>query len=68
MGSVFLARHLRLPGKQVAVKVLLHRDDASEEQFARFRREAEIASHLGPPQHRRGAGLPHPGGRRALLW
>ncbi|HYH96924.1 serine/threonine-protein kinase [Hyalangium sp.] len=49
MGSVFLARHLRLPGKQVAVKVLLHSDDLSEEQFARFRREAEIASQLGHP-------------------
>ena len=49
MGSVFLARHLRLPGKQVAVKVLLHSDDLSEEQYARFRREAEIASQLGHP-------------------
>jgi serine/threonine-protein kinase len=49
MGSVFLARHLRLPGKQVAVKVLLHSEDLSEEQYARFRREAEIASQLGHP-------------------
>jgi serine/threonine protein kinase len=49
MGSVFLARHLRLPGKQVAVKVLLHSEDLSSEQFARFRREAEIASQLGHP-------------------
>jgi serine/threonine protein kinase len=49
MGSVFLARHLRLPGKQVAVKVLLHDDELSNEQFARFRREAEIASQLGHP-------------------
>ncbi|WP_224240691.1 serine/threonine-protein kinase [Hyalangium gracile] len=49
MGSVFLARHLRLPGKQVAVKVLLHNEDLSPEQFARFRREAEIASQLGHP-------------------
>jgi serine/threonine-protein kinase len=49
MGSVFLARHLRLPGKQVAVKVLLKSDDLSDEQFARFRREAEIASQLGHP-------------------
>jgi serine/threonine protein kinase len=49
MGSVFLARHLRLPGKQVAVKVLLHSDDLTEEQYARFRREAEIASQLGHP-------------------
>jgi serine/threonine protein kinase len=49
MGSVFLARHLRLPGKQVAVKVLLHDDELSGEQLARFRREAEIASQLGHP-------------------
>ncbi|HLL06780.1 MAG TPA: serine/threonine-protein kinase [Myxococcaceae bacterium] len=50
MGSVFLARHLRLPGKQVAVKVLHHHgDELSDEQFARFRREAEIASQLGHP-------------------
>ncbi|MFL5346245.1 MAG: protein kinase domain-containing protein [Hyalangium sp.] len=49
MGSVFLARHLRLPGKQVAVKVLLHSEDLSQEQYARFRREAEIASQLGHP-------------------
>jgi serine/threonine protein kinase len=49
MGSVFLARHLRLPGKQVAVKVLQHGDELSEEQYARFRREAEIASQLGHP-------------------
>lgn len=50
MGSVFLARHLRLPGKQVAVKVLHHHEDElSDEQFARFRREAEIASQLGHP-------------------
>lgn len=49
MGSVFLARHLRLPGKQVAVKVLLHSEDLSPEQYARFRREAEIASQLGHP-------------------
>ncbi|HEX8704196.1 MAG TPA: protein kinase [Myxococcaceae bacterium] len=50
MGSVFLARHLRLPGKQVAVKVLHHHDDElSEEQLGRFRREAEITSQLGHP-------------------
>jgi eukaryotic-like serine/threonine-protein kinase len=49
MGAVFLARHLRLPGKQVAVKILHTEDELSEEQFARFRREAEIASQLGHP-------------------
>jgi eukaryotic-like serine/threonine-protein kinase len=48
MGSVYLASHLRLPGKQVAIK-LLHADVASDEVLARFRREAEIASRLGHP-------------------
>jgi serine/threonine-protein kinase len=46
MGAVFLASHARLPGKKVAIKVL-HADVADEESFARFRREAEIASRLG---------------------
>jgi serine/threonine protein kinase len=49
MGSVFLARHLRLPGKQVAVKVLHTEEELTDEQFTRFRREAEIASQLGHP-------------------
>ncbi|MFY2562540.1 protein kinase domain-containing protein [Corallococcus terminator] len=49
MGTVFLARHLRLPGRQVAIKVL--RPDASlgKDVYLRFRREAEIASRLGHP-------------------
>ncbi|NPD23485.1 serine/threonine protein kinase [Corallococcus exiguus] len=49
MGAVFLARHLRLPGKQVAIKVLHGAEEVSEEVALRFRREAEIASRLGHP-------------------
>jgi eukaryotic-like serine/threonine-protein kinase len=49
MGVVFGARHLRLPGKRVAVKVLQGEGALSPEQYARFRREAEIASRLGHP-------------------
>lgn len=49
MGAVWAAEHLRLPGRQVAVKVLLSSSVASGEAFARFRREAEIASRLGHP-------------------
>jgi serine/threonine-protein kinase len=48
MGSVFLASHVRLPGKHVAIKVL-HIDLGQDEILARFRREAEIASQLGHP-------------------
>jgi serine/threonine protein kinase len=48
MGAVWLASHVRLPGKKVAIKVL-HPDVADEESMARFRREAEIASRLGHP-------------------
>jgi len=48
MGAVFLASHKRLPGKQVAIKVL-HAELAGEEVLARFKREAEIASRLGHP-------------------
>jgi serine/threonine-protein kinase len=49
MGAVFAARHLRLPGKHVAVKVLLGEANLNPELYARFRREAEIASQLGHP-------------------
>ncbi|WP_434382586.1 protein kinase domain-containing protein [Melittangium boletus] len=49
MGKVYLARHLRLPGKQVAVKVLHTQEEITAEQYARFRREAEITSRLGHP-------------------
>ena len=49
MGAVWEAKHLRLPGKRVAVKVL-HGERATDENvYARFRREAEIASRLGNP-------------------
>lgn len=49
MGEVWLARHLRLAGKQVAIKVL-HVDRAlPQEALARFRREAEIAARLEHP-------------------
>jgi len=48
MGSVFLATHARLPGKQVAIK-LLHADLDDTDVIARFKREAEIASRLGHP-------------------
>ena len=49
MGEVFLARHRRLPGRQVAVKVLQNSLSQNPELYARFRREAEIASQLGHP-------------------
>ncbi|WNG39784.1 protein kinase [Archangium violaceum] len=49
MGAVFLAQHLRLPGKQVAVKVLHSQEEVSPEWHARFQREAEITSRLGHP-------------------
>jgi serine/threonine-protein kinase len=49
MGEVFLARHRRLPGRQVAVKVLQNSASLNPELVARFRREAEIATQLGHP-------------------
>src|SRR5579859_1098740 len=48
MGSVWSARHRRLPDKRVAVKVL-HTGALDQEAYARFRREAEIASRIGHP-------------------
>jgi eukaryotic-like serine/threonine-protein kinase len=48
MGAVFLASHRRLPGKQVAIKVL-HAELSGDEVLARFKREAEITSRLGHP-------------------
>jgi tRNA A-37 threonylcarbamoyl transferase component Bud32 len=48
MGAVFLASHLRLPGKQVAIK-FLHAELAYDEVLARFRREAHISSELNHP-------------------
>lgn len=49
MGTVFLAQHLRLPGKQVAIKVLRSGEELPPDVHVRFRREAEIASRLGHP-------------------
>jgi serine/threonine-protein kinase len=49
MGEVWLARHLRLAGKQVAIKVLHTGGAVSGEALARFRREAEIAARLEHP-------------------
>lgn len=48
MGEVFLASHNRLAGKKVAIKTL-HADLSSDEIFARFKREADIASRLDHP-------------------
>jgi serine/threonine-protein kinase len=48
MGAVWAASHRRLPGKRVAVKVLLNASKEGD-ALARFRREAEIASRLGHP-------------------
>ncbi|MDX2023310.1 MAG: serine/threonine-protein kinase [Deltaproteobacteria bacterium] len=48
MGAVWEAKHLRLPGRFVAIKVLLG-GGGSAEILSRFRREVEIASRLGHP-------------------
>jgi eukaryotic-like serine/threonine-protein kinase len=48
MGAVWEAKHLRLPGKRVVVKVLLF-GATDTVVLARFRREAEIGSRLGHP-------------------
>ncbi len=48
MGAVYAATHTRLPGKKFAIKVL-HAGAISAEAYARFRREAEIASRIGHP-------------------
>lgn len=49
MGAVFLAQHLRLPGKQVAIKVLHVGGEVRPELYARFHREAEVTARLGHP-------------------
>jgi serine/threonine protein kinase len=49
MGEVWLARHTRLAGKWVAVKVLHVGGNVTPEALARFRREAEIAARLEHP-------------------
>ena len=46
MGAVWAARHLRLPCKRVAIKVLLG-SGADAQALARFKREAEVASRIG---------------------
>jgi len=48
MGIVWLASHARLPGKQVAIKVL-HAQAANADVLARFKREAHIVSVLAHP-------------------
>ena len=48
MGAVWEAKHLRLPGKRVVIKVLLF-GATDPTMLARFRREAEIGSRLGHP-------------------
>ena len=68
MGAVWEASHLRLPGKRVAIKVLLADVAADSEALARFRREAEIAIAARPSQHRRGARLQHAAGRARPTW
>ncbi len=49
MGEVWLAKHRRLAGKQVAIKVLRLEGTVSKEALARFRREAEIAVRFEHP-------------------
>ena len=49
MGEVWLGRHQRLSGKQVAIKVLHTQGALPAEALARFRREAEIAVRLEHP-------------------
>jgi serine/threonine-protein kinase len=48
MGEVWVAKHLRLPGRRVVIKVLRY-GAADPVALARFRREAEIGSRLGHP-------------------
>ncbi|MCC6332858.1 MAG: serine/threonine protein kinase [Myxococcales bacterium] len=49
MGEVWLARHRRLAGKQVAIKVLRTQGQLPPDTLARFRHEAEIAARLEHP-------------------
>jgi eukaryotic-like serine/threonine-protein kinase len=49
MGEVWLAKHLRLSGKLVAIKVLRAMGSMQGEALARFKREAEIAAKLEHP-------------------
>ena len=49
MGAVFVARHVRLGQRRVAIKVLFDRFPPGSELRARFRREAEICASLTHP-------------------
>lgn len=49
MGAVFVARHLRLGERRVAIKVLFDRFPPGGELRARFRREAEVCASLNHP-------------------
>jgi len=50
MGEVWVARHLRLANRRVAIKVLRTQGESlPEESLVRFRKEAEIASRLEHP-------------------
>lgn len=48
MGVVWEARHLRLPGKRVAIKILKNTYE-NPSVLARFQQEAEVTSRLGHP-------------------
>ncbi|OGQ85631.1 MAG: hypothetical protein A2289_06760 [Deltaproteobacteria bacterium RIFOXYA12_FULL_58_15] len=49
MGAVFVARHVRLSQRRVAIKILFDSFAGSKEVRARFRREAEICAALSHP-------------------
>ena len=49
MGEVWSARHLRLAGHQVAIKILVVEAGLDAEWTTRFRREAEIVSRIKHP-------------------
>ena len=49
MGKVYAATHLRLANKRFAVKVLHAGANDNSTAYARFRREAEIATRIGHP-------------------
>ncbi len=48
MGTVWEARHLRLPDKKVAIEIFTV-EGQTEDHLSRFRREADVTSRLGPP-------------------